>query len=107
MYTHIWNKYLPVVRILLKRAVTEEQNLQLNVSDFKKAGEKKNGFNFTLKINKGRVENPNGLSVTAKEFFAVLLQDRMISELFQNEEYLLNLNSKYLLGIKHIPKAID
>jgi hypothetical protein len=106
MYTHIWNKYLSVIRILLKRAVKEEQNLQLNVSDFEKTGpQKKTGFNFTLEFHKGRVNNLAGLSGVAKELSAVLVQDPLISELLQLGEYHLSMNSKFVLGIKLIHKG--
>lgn len=105
MYIHIWNKYIPVIRILLKRAVNGEQSLQLNASDFEKTGpQKKVGFNFTLKFHNGRVDNLAGLSNPAKELSGVLLQDSMINQLFNQGEYHLTMNSKYVLGITLIPE---
>jgi hypothetical protein len=100
MYSAIWKKYLSVIRILLKRAVNEDQSLQLNASDFEKTGpQKKTGFNFTLKFSNGRVDNLAGLSTTAKELVAVLLEEPQIRELFQQGDYHLTMNSKFLLGI--------
>lgn len=108
MYIHIWNKYIPVIRILLKRAVNEEQSLQLNSSDFEKTGpQKKVGFNFTLKFHKGRVDNLAGLSNPAKELSGVLLQDPVINQLFSKGEYILTMNSKYVLGITLTPEHRD
>lgn len=101
MYTHIWNKYLSVIRILLKRAVNEAQSLALNASDFEKTGpQKKTGFNFVLKFRNGRVDNLAGLSNPAKELTAVLLQDSIISQLLQRGEYHLTMNAKFVLGIQ-------
>ena len=37
MYTHIWKKYLPIIRILLKKSITESQVLDLNRIDFERA----------------------------------------------------------------------
>ena len=38
MYNHIWKKYLPIIKILLKKSVAEEQVLALNRVDFERAG---------------------------------------------------------------------
>ena len=101
MYTHIWNKYLPVIRILLKKSAKESQSLAFNVSDFEKTGaQKKTGFNFTLEFNKGRLYNLAGLSGPAKELATVLLEDRPTSELLQRGEYHLTMNAKFVLTVK-------
>ena len=103
MYTHIWNKYLPVIRILLKKSVKEAQSLAFNVSDFEKTGpQKKTGFNFTLEFQKGRVDNLAGLSGPAKELSAVLLEDTLTKELLQRGEYHLTMNAKFVLGVQSI-----
>jgi hypothetical protein len=100
MYTHVWNKYLSIIRILLKRAAKETQSLQLNFSDFEKIGpQKKTGFNFTLEFRQGRVDNLAGLSNPAKELAAVLVQDAQIAQLLQMGEYSFNMNSKFVLVI--------
>lgn len=105
MYNAIWKKYLSIIRILLKRAATEDQNFQMNVSDFEKTGpQKKAGFNFTLKFKKGRVDDLASLSIIAKEFSSVLLQDPQINELLQTGEYHLQMNGKFLLHIKAVDK---
>lgn len=92
------------MRILLKKAVNGEQSLQLNASDFEKTGpQKKVGFNFTLKFRNGRVDNLPGLTNPAKELTSVLMQDSVINQLFHKGEYHLTMNSKYVLGITHIP----
>jgi len=103
MYTHIWNKYLPVIRVLLKRALKDEQFLQLNASDFDKTGnQKKTGFKFTLEFRNGKVGNMTGLSPIAKELSAALLQDQPIQTLLGQAEYHLSMNAKFGLGIKVI-----
>ena len=103
MYTHAWNKYLPVIRILLKRSVREEQSLPLSVPDFDKTGsQKKVGFTFTLAFKNGRIDNLAGLSPVAKELHSVLLEDTAIRGLLGKGEYHFSLNSKLLLGIKQV-----
>jgi len=106
MYNAIWEKYLSVIRILLKRAVNEEQTLKLNSYDFEKVGpQKKTGFNFTLKFSNGRVDNLAGMSMVAKEMSAVLLANPQIKELLQQGEYHLTMNAKFVLGIKLVSPA--
>jgi len=106
MYNAIWKKYLSVIRILLKRAMNEDQSLQLNASDFEKTGpQKKIGFNFTLKFSNGRVDDLASLSTTAKELAAVLLDEPQIKELFQRGDYHLTMNTKFVLGIRAISRA--
>lgn len=101
MYTHIWNKYIPVIRILLKKSVKEPQSLPLNISDFEKTGsQKKTGFNFTLAFHKGRVDNLAALSGPAKELCGVLLQDPVTNQLLHQGEYQLTMNAKFILGIQ-------
>src|SRR5688500_9898483 len=108
MYNAIWKKYLSVIRILLKRAINEDQYLQLNVSDFEKTGpQKKTGFNFILKFSKGRVDDLASLSNTAKELSYLLQQDPQISELLQRGEYHLTMTSKFVLGIKMISPVAE
>jgi len=41
MYTNIWTKYLPIIRIVMKRSLTAEQTLVLNAPDFERAGMKR------------------------------------------------------------------
>jgi len=37
MFTPTWNKYLPIIKILLKRSVNAEQTLDMNSTDFQRA----------------------------------------------------------------------
>ena len=76
MYTQIWNKYLPVIRILMKRAAASEQQLNLNVSDFERTGAtRKSGYKFNILFCNGRVDNVISDYPIAKDLAATLLQD--------------------------------
>jgi hypothetical protein len=100
MHTQIWSKYLPVIRILLKKAAANEQVLNLNVADFERAGlARKSGNKFSLDFSNGRAENATNASPLAKDFSASLLQDSVIKEMFTNNSYRLSLNTKYQLTI--------
>ena len=48
MFTQAWNKYLPVIRILMKRSVNGPQKLDTNRTDFERAaGGRKLKFTFS------------------------------------------------------------
>jgi hypothetical protein len=106
MYTQIWNKYLPVIRILIKRAVDEDQTFQLNISDFEKSGPpRKTGFKFSIHFRNGRVDNTSSLPPIGKDLAAVLLQNPTVNELFMQNEYNVNMSSKFQLDIQCITKV--
>jgi hypothetical protein len=106
MHTQIWDKYLPVIKILLKKSASEAQTLNLNVQDFERAGlARKSGNKFNLHFQNGRADNAINASPLAKDFASTLLGDDAVKNLFKDGEYELSLNNKYQLGIKCLHKA--
>jgi hypothetical protein len=110
MYTVIWSKYLPIIRILLKRAVNAEQVLDLNRIDFERAGSaRKAGYKFMIELNKGRVGNIiSGIPLAADLAF-VMQNDEATKPLLLINNYTLHLNTKFKLTIKctSIPKIAE
>lgn len=103
MYTQTWNKYLPVIRILLKRAITEDQTLQLNTSDFQKtATVRKTGHKFTMGFKNGKADNTIGLPEIAKSLSSVLLFDTAAKELLRQNGYTINFNPKCQLILRRV-----
>ncbi len=104
MYTNVWNKYLPIIKILLKRAKNGDQVLDLNFSDFERAGiGRKAGYKFNIEFSKGKVHNVIINLPLASNLSSLLLQDAMVKELFMNNDYHISMNTKFQLGIKQIP----
>ncbi|MEI6946934.1 hypothetical protein V9K67_07000 [Paraflavisolibacter sp. H34] len=105
MYTQIWNKYLPIIRILLKKALSGEQTLGMNITDFERAGiNRKTGSKFNIQFSNGRVTNVVIASAVAKDLAAVLLQDNAVKEIFSRNDYKLSMNTKFQLIITWIPR---
>lgn len=103
MYTNVWAKYLPIIRIVLKRSFTAEQILSLNSSDFLRAGlSRKSGYKFLLKFREGRIDNVIVDLPLASSLATTLLQDKVIKDLFKENEFHISLNPKFELTIKHI-----
>jgi hypothetical protein len=105
MYTNIWNKYLPVVKILLKRSKGGEQQLAINQSDFQKAGlARKSGNKFSLVFKNGRVDNVVIASPLASELASNLMQDETVRALMQEHDYQISLNTRCQLSIVQLDK---
>lgn len=103
MYTQTWDKYLPVIRILLKRAITKDQTLQLNTSDFQKAATvRKTGHKFTIGFSNGKSDNTIGLPDIAKNLSSVLLYDSLAKELLRQNAYTISFDAKCQLTLKKV-----
>jgi hypothetical protein len=102
MYTHIWQKYLPIIKILLKKSAVSEQTLDLNRIDFERAGSgRKAGYKFMIEFSKGRVTNVISGSPLASDLAAVIQQDGIMKTLLSDNDYQISLNTKFQLSMKN------
>jgi hypothetical protein len=102
MHTYTWKKYLPIIRILLKRSATGEQVFTVNRIDFEKAGHsRKNPCSFNMEFSQGKTSQ---LYITgpAKELSDVLLEDETAKALLVNNKYQVTFTSNFELKIKNI-----
>lgn len=100
MYITIWNKYLPIIRILLKRAVTANQTLDLNRIDFERAGSgRKSGYKFLIEFNKGRVGNIISGIPLAADLATVMQEDSATKTILLANNYHISLNTKFKLTL--------
>jgi hypothetical protein len=106
MYTYIWNKYLPVIRILLKKSATGDQLLDLNRIDFERAGTgRKAGYKFTIEFVDGKVGNVISGSDLASHLAIVMLEDASTKQILKENNYNVSLNTKFQLLIKNTTPA--
>jgi hypothetical protein len=100
MLTNIWNKYLPVIKILLKRSKTGEQLLAINQSDFERAGlARKSGNKFSLLFKHGKVDTVVMPSPVAAELASGLLHDESVKAILAEHDYRIAMDTKYKLHI--------
>lgn len=105
MNTQIWGKYLPIIRILMKRSAGGDQVLDLNVTDFERAGiARKSGYKFTIQFSHGRVDNVISSVPLARELATALQEDPGVKSLLLQNDYHISMNPKYQIGIKFIPR---
>ncbi len=101
MYTSTWKKYLPVIRLLLKRSAAAEQVVTLNRIDFEKNSKtRKPACSFAMEIVNARLKVLNQ-SAPAKDLFTTLLEDETAKSLLLQHHYTISLNSNFQLSIKN------
>jgi hypothetical protein len=72
----LWTKYLPAIRILLKKSVNEGQQITLNKIELQSVDNRKNAnFSFNMEINNGKIENSISVPIMGKDLFFVLNGD--------------------------------
>ena len=104
--TNVWTKYLPILRIILKKSIAEEQVFALNVPDFERAGfKRKSGYKFLIRLKDGRLDNVLTDAPVASSLVSALLEDAAIRELVQTHEFHISMNAKFQLTIRHVPQA--
>lgn len=100
MYVHVWNKYLPIIKILLKKTPAGTQTLDLNRIDFERAGSgRKAGYKFTIELKGGRVSNIISGSALASDLAAVLVNDPGSKDILANMDVAISLNTKFQLTL--------
>jgi hypothetical protein len=103
-----WAKYLPVIKILLKKSLSADQSLAMNSIDFQKGNvAKKTGYSFSFDTIGGRIRNSTKNNVPAKDLAETLLQDSTVKELLSREDFHLSMDSKFNLSIKSLPKEVE
>jgi hypothetical protein len=108
MYTQIWSKYLPIIKILLKRTANGDQVLDLNRIDFERAGSgRKAGYKFNIEFNKGRVANIISGSALASDLAFVMLEDVHVKAILLENHFTVSLNTKFQLSLKRVTPAED
>lgn len=102
MYTYTWKKYLPVIRLLLKKSASGEQSLTLNRTDFEKSTKlRKPVCSFAVEIARGRFRTFNPIA-PAKDLLEVLTLDSIAMTLLRKYQYAISLSSDFQLTIKDI-----
>ncbi len=108
MYTQIWSKYLPIIKILLKRSANGDQVLDLNRIDFERAGSgRKAGYKFNIEFTKGRVANIISGSPLASDLASVMLEDVNIRPILASNHFIVSLNTKFQLSMKNVTPALS
>lgn len=97
----LWTKYLPAIRILLKKAVNEEQQFTLSKIELQAVDNRKNvNFSFNLEISNGKVENSLGVSPMGKDLFNVLNGDQLIRSFLLDKKIMIQMSRSSLVTFR-------
>lgn len=104
MFSQAWNKYLPIIKILMKRSVSgSSQTLDMNKTDFERAaGGRKAKFTFNVTLHKGRIQNAASPPPVVKELATILQEDQMTRLLVRQYDYDFSMNAAFQLTIKNV-----
>ena len=106
-YLATWRKYLPVIRLHLKRSLNEDQSFKLNITDFESAGDRgKSGYTFNISMENGKVINNISGSAIARDLFELLKNDEAIKAILQDKAVKISVGKSFLLSIKTTPISV-
>ena len=97
----LWTKYLPAMRILLKKAMNEEQQLAFSKIELQAVDNRKNAnFSFDLNISNGKVESTLGMSSMGKDLFNVLNSDLIVRSFMADKKIMIQMTRSALLTFR-------
>lgn len=102
MFTQTWNKYLPVIKILINRSTTGKQSMGMNQTDFERAaGGRKVKYSFRFALNDGRVQNKTTLTPLARELATLLNESDLTKKLVKGQDLEFSMSADFQLTIKN------
>jgi hypothetical protein len=100
-YLTTWKRYLPVIRLHLKKSLNEEQHFKLNITDFESAGDRgKSGYTFNIVMDNGKVTNNISGSAVARDLYEALKSDDAIKAMLQDKSIKISVGKSFILSIK-------
>lgn len=107
MFTKTWEKYLPVIVLLMKRAENTEQVLDMNHTDFERAaGGKKVKFSFReICLKNGRIDSHEKLSILAADLLTLIQENEKAKWLSTGQSFEFSMNTNFQLKIKNVTQS--
>jgi hypothetical protein len=104
----LWTKYLPAIRILLKKAISEKQQITLSKMELQSIDNRKNvNFSFDLEISNGKVENSMLVPQMGKDLFSVLNGDSVVRSFMADKKISIHMSRASLLTFEcSIPASV-
>jgi hypothetical protein len=105
VYTQLWKKYLPVIRLLLKKTAETDQKLQIYKHEFASTGAKnKLGYIFNLEIVNGKAVNKSSAIAVSFDLLNVLNDNALTSEWLKGKSVKISVNKACELTMIYIDK---
>ncbi|QEC80139.1 hypothetical protein ACFGVS_06965 [Mucilaginibacter sp. AW1-7] len=100
-YLTTWKRYMPVIRLHLKKSLTEDQQFKLNITDFESAGDRgKSGYTFNINMENGKVTNNISGSAVARDLFEAIKGDDAVKAMLLDKNVKISVGKSFVLSIK-------
>lgn len=100
-YLTTWKKYIPVIRLHLKRSLNEDQSFKLNITDFESAGDRgKSGYSFNIAMENGKPTNNISGSAVARDLYEALKNDEGTKAFLQDKTVKISVGKTFMFNIK-------
>ena len=107
-FFHTWIKYLPIIKILLKRSLKEEQKLEMNSIDFiRAAGGRKMKFDFSFSLLNGKLENMELPTPLGRSLLTALEDDSTSRQFVRANHLQFSMTKNFELTIRNTTPAIE
>lgn len=108
IYYRIWKKYLPVIRLFLKRCETGRQVIQLNKLDFESTGDRaRTGYSFYLELKKAKAMNNIGSMAIARDLQHMLSEDETVTAFLKLAHVKISMGKNFELSFLKMGDIID
>ena len=102
LYSGIWGSQSVKIRDFLT-GDDYEQVIQLDSSDFKRAGNRtSSGYSFNLILENGRAVNNISGTAVARDLNDYLSDNKLFSDLLKNKKVKINLDSQFRLHLRKL-----
>ena len=99
-YTHIWQKYRPVLLNLMIASAKGPQTYDLSSHEFIDVNNKKTtGYSFALKIFQNRNNSEKKVNVVGLDLLAVLQQSQKSQQLTQDAAYRFEMDKHFKIQV--------
>lgn len=93
MYTQLWKKYLPVIRLLLKKTTDGDQKLQLYKHEFESTGARnKLGYIFALEMVNGKPVNKSNKTAVSNDLCILISENEAIATWMKEQHIKISVN---------------
>lgn len=105
-YQHIWLKYSPAIRILLKKTDDTTQTLQLYKHEFESANKKdKLGYFFSFEMINGKAMKITGGTTAARDLLLVIDNIPPMKNWLREHRVKITLEKTFALIMEKLPEA--
>lgn len=104
-YLQLWKKYMPVIRLLLKKS--GDQKLQLYRHEFETTGVRnKSGYSFNIEMVNGKVMNKISGTAVAKDLVQSMNENPDLNAWLKSQNIKISMGRSFELNLQKIAPVV-